>query len=74
MPKPIKRKELLRRLRALGWDGPKAGGKHGVMRNALGHKLSIPNPHGGDLDWTVVKLIIRQAGISPDEWEELGRQ
>ena len=34
-------------------------------------KIRIPNPHGsGDIDASLVKEIIRQAGISNEEWDE----
>ena len=35
--------------------------------------IHIPNPHGSDLDWTLVKKILKQAGIDPDEWDRMGR-
>jgi len=73
MPKPIKRRELIRRFRAPGWQGPEPGHRHMAMR--LGeHTVPIPNPHGGDLDWSLVKRIVAQAGISPEQWEEAARQ
>jgi len=34
--------------------------------------VSIPNPHGNDLDWTVVKRVLKQAGIDANKWEKLG--
>jgi hypothetical protein len=37
-----------------------------------GIRLNIPNPHGGDIDWTLTKRILKQAGIDPAEWEKLG--
>lgn len=70
MPKPIKRRELIRRMRLLGWGGPEAGKRHSAMRKGT-HTVPIPNPHGSDLDWTLVKRILSQAGIDPDEWERL---
>jgi len=33
------------------------------------HTVPLPNPHGIDLDWTLVKRILKQADIDPDEWE-----
>lgn len=35
--------------------------------------IHIPNPHGSDLDWTLVKKILKQAGIDPKEWDRLGK-
>ena len=72
MPKPIKRREFLRRMREFGWLGPDSGGKHPVMRKG-GKPLPVPNPHGGDLDWTLVKRILKQASIDPAEWDKLGQ-
>jgi predicted RNA binding protein YcfA (HicA-like mRNA interferase family) len=71
MPKPIKWRELVRRLEMLGWEPPKAGGKHLYMRNR-GRRLIIPNPHGGDVDWSLTKRLLAQAGIDPEVWEKLG--
>ena len=68
MPKPISQKEMIRRLRALGWEGP--GKRHPVMRRGA-RKLPIPNPHGSDLDWSLVKRLLGQFGIAQDEWEKL---
>jgi predicted RNA binding protein YcfA (HicA-like mRNA interferase family) len=70
MPKPIKRTELIRRLRQLGWAEGRSGGNHTTMRRGE-RKIPIPNPHRGDLDWSLTKRIIAQAGISPEEWEKL---
>jgi hypothetical protein len=70
MPKPIKRRELIRRLRALGWEGPEPGAKHEAMFKGCA-KLTIPNPHQGDIDWSLTKRILQQAGISPDDWDRV---
>jgi hypothetical protein len=70
MPKPIERRELIRRMRVLGWEGPESGKRHGAMRKGT-HTVPIPNPHSADLDWTLVKRILKQADIDPDEWERL---
>jgi predicted RNA binding protein YcfA (HicA-like mRNA interferase family) len=70
MPKPIKWRELVRRLRALGWGPPEGGGKHLAMWKA-GRKINIPNPHRGDVDWSLTKRILEQAEISPEEWDKL---
>ena len=70
MPKPISHREMIRRLRALGWDGPYPGKRHAVMRQGT-RKLPIPNPHGGDIDWSLVKRLLNQFGIDPDRWESI---
>lgn len=71
MPKPISRRELIRRLRALGWSGPFPRSKHLTMVDPDGHRVTIPNPHGSDLDWTLVKRVLQQAGIDPADWDRL---
>jgi predicted RNA binding protein YcfA (HicA-like mRNA interferase family) len=66
----ITRKELIRYLRQLGFDGPYSGGKHQFMsRGNL--TLRIPNPHQNDIGKELLIRILRQAGISKDEWEKL---
>ena|ERR1039457_4400731 len=64
---PITRRELIKRLRNLGWDGPFPGGKHQYMvRGAM--KLPIPNPHGGVLSVAMVSEILKETGTSREEW------
>jgi predicted RNA binding protein YcfA (HicA-like mRNA interferase family) len=67
---PIKRSDLVRALKRLGFDGPYAGGKHEFMvKDSL--KLRIPNPHQGEISRGLLAEILRQAEISRDEWENL---
>ena len=70
MPKPIKHRELVRRFRLLGWQGPWQKGKHPFLVKD-GRRLTIPNPHQGDVDWTLTKRILAQARVSRTEWENL---
>jgi hypothetical protein len=53
MPRPIKRRDLIRRLQMLGWAGPESGDSQPFMHKD-GRRLIVPNPDGGDLDWTFV--------------------
>lgn len=65
---PISHKELVSKLRRLGFEGPYAGGKHPIMvRRQL--RLVIPNVHARDIGIPLLTRILRQAGISRDEWE-----
>jgi len=34
-------------------------------------RLIRPNPHRGDLDVFLVRRILRQAGISQQEWDQV---
>jgi len=67
---PISRRELIRNLRSLGFDGPVARGKHEIMRR--GNKWAIiPNPHRGDISKGLLAKVLREAGVSREEWEKL---
>lgn len=68
---PISRADLIRRLRAAGFDGPYSGGKHAFMLKG-DLALTIPNPHRGDIGKELLIRILRQAGISRDEWDAPG--
>jgi predicted RNA binding protein YcfA (HicA-like mRNA interferase family) len=64
---PVSRRELVRKLKALGFEGPFPGGKHQWMRRG-GLRLTIPNPHGGAIDPALIRRILRQASITLDAW------
>ncbi len=67
--KPVKRRELIRRLHQLGFQGPYSGGKHQYMvRGSL--RLALPNPHQTDITVELLIRILRQAGGSIEEWEK----
>ncbi|MEW5814816.1 MAG: type II toxin-antitoxin system HicA family toxin [Spirochaetota bacterium] len=69
MSSTISRRELIRKFKSLGYTGPFSGGKHQFMIKGQ-KKIRIPNPHGsGDILISLVKEIIRQAGISKEEWD-----
>ena len=66
---PIKRRDLIRYLRKLGFEGLYAGGRHEyVVKGTL--KLFIPNPHGGEISRSLLAKILHQAEIDRDEWTE----
>jgi len=66
--RPISRRDLIAALRRLGWDGPHAGSKHQFMLRG-DRVLTIPNPHRGDIGLDLLRIILRQAGVSRREWE-----
>ena len=67
---PVKRKDLIRYLGRLGFEGPFSGGKHQFMvKGEL--VLRVPNPHRGDIGKELLARILRQAGISREEWRGL---
>ncbi|MBW4540870.1 MAG: type II toxin-antitoxin system HicA family toxin [Myxacorys chilensis ATA2-1-KO14] len=66
----IKRKDLIRYLRELGFEGPYAGGRHQYMvKDEV--RLTLPNPHKGDISKGLLARILSEADIDRDTWEEL---
>ena len=72
MPKlaPVSRREFVQRLRKLGFEGPYPGGKHEQMRRGTA-TLIIPNEHDGDIGPGFLSRLLRQAGLTREDW--LGR-
>lgn len=64
---PLPRKEFVRKLRRLGFEGPYSGGKHAFM---LGRdrRAIIPNPHAGDISPSFIRLFLKQTGIDAEAW------
>lgn len=65
---PISRRGLVAALRSLGFEGPYSGGKHEFMiRGDLA--LTIPNPHRREIGVALLKIVLKQGGISRAQWE-----
>ena len=43
-----------------------------VMKQGA-RKITIPNPHRGEIDWSLTSKILTQAAIDADEWKKLGQ-
>ena len=67
---PIKRKDLIHYLRRLGFEGPYSGAKHQFMMRGT-TSVRLPNPHESDIGMAFLLRILKQAGISRSDWEEL---
>ncbi|CAD5961400.1 type II toxin-antitoxin system HicA family toxin [Planktothrix agardhii] len=67
---PISRRDLIKYLKQLGFDGPYAGSKHQYMQKG-DITVRVPNPHRGDIGRGLLAEILRQAMIPRDEWENL---
>ena len=65
--KPVSWREFVRRLRDLGFDGPYAGGRHPQMRRG-NVTVVIPNPHEGEISVGFLTRLLRQAGVTREEW------
>ena len=67
---PIKREDLIRYLRVLGFEGPYSGRKHQFM--AKGEiTLRLPNPHQTDIGLELLSRILKQARIDRTTWQSL---
>ncbi len=71
--KSVTRREIIKRLKRLGFDGPHSGGKHQFMRRKDGLKIRVPNPHQSEPSIGLLLLILKHAGISKSDWEKAGR-
>ena len=70
MPRPLSRRELIRKLKGLSFEGPFLATKHQYMLKGS-HKIFIPNPHGKDIGVPIIRNIINQIGIDLKGWEEV---
>mgnify|MGYP006333857621 CR=1 FL=1 len=58
---PVRRSELVRALRSLGFDGPYSGGKHQFMvRGSV--TLRIPNPHQAEIGSDLLRIVAAYNG------------
>ena len=67
---PIKRPDLIRYLRQLGFIGPYVGGQHQFMERGE-VRLIIPNPHRGDIGSDLLARLLREGEISRNTWDRL---
>ena len=67
---PINRKNLIKSLKKLGFDGPYSGGKHSFMKKG-NLALRIPNPHKGDIAIGLLNSLLKQINVSRKIWEKL---
>jgi hypothetical protein len=67
---PISRRELIARPRSLGFRLPISGAKHQFMLKG-NRKVFIPNPHMGANSTGLFAKILKHAGVSHREWENL---
>ncbi|MDE0168825.1 MAG: type II toxin-antitoxin system HicA family toxin [bacterium] len=67
---PVGHRDLVRKLHRFGWEGPIPGSKHfHMVHRDRRYPLIIPNPHSGqEVGVPLLRRILRQAGISRDEW------
>ncbi|MBI4531234.1 MAG: type II toxin-antitoxin system HicA family toxin [Candidatus Latescibacteria bacterium] len=64
---PVSRRELIQRLKRVGFEGPFTGGQHEFLLRG-DRRLILPNPHRGNISVDLLSRILKQAGISRGEW------
>lgn len=69
--KSVSHNELVRGLKTFGFEGPLSGGKHLYMLKG-NLRLTIPNPHRQKIGIDLLMRILRQAGITKEEWIDKG--
>jgi predicted RNA binding protein YcfA (HicA-like mRNA interferase family) len=67
LPAQTSRRVMIKKFRALGWNGPRSGGRHQFMVKGA-HKVRIPNPHESDIDRSLLAVILKQANLSEEAW------
>jgi predicted RNA binding protein YcfA (HicA-like mRNA interferase family) len=70
MPQSISWKKLVKKLKHLGFAGPYPGSRHLFMKKG-DFRISIPNPHRGDISKGLISEILREIDIDIEEWERL---
>ncbi|HYN42532.1 MAG TPA: type II toxin-antitoxin system HicA family toxin [Thermoanaerobaculia bacterium] len=66
---PVKRRDLIRFLSQLGFEGPYSGGRHQFVVRG-GTTVRLPNPHESDVSTGLLVRLLRQAGVTREEWEK----
>jgi predicted RNA binding protein YcfA (HicA-like mRNA interferase family) len=67
---PIKRRDLVKYLKQIGFSNPRPGGNYEYMKRGR-KRVKLPNPHQGDVSQPLLIRILKEAGISREEWEAL---
>ena len=64
---PISWKQLVKRLKDFGFEGPFSCGKHPYMLKG-DIVLTLPNPHKNEISADLLMRILKQAEIKRNEW------
>ena len=68
---PVSWKQLVKRLKDFGFEGPFSGGSHPYMiKGEL--VLTIPNPHRKEISIDLLSRLLKQADIKREEWLKKG--
>jgi len=69
---PVSRRDLIRRLRYIGFEGPFSGGRHEFMMRGT-RRLILPNPHRGEISTDLLSRLLRQVEVTREEWKSSNR-
>ncbi|MCX5733681.1 MAG: type II toxin-antitoxin system HicA family toxin [candidate division NC10 bacterium] len=69
-PKPLRAREIIRKLERAGFVFRRQRGSHARYVHTDGRGVTVPE-HPGDVPVPVIRSIIKQAGLSEEEWEHL---
>lgn len=64
----VTRQELINRLRRLGFSEPYSGGKYPYYMVRGMQRLTIPNTHASEIGVDLLSRVLKQAGISREDW------
>jgi len=64
---PVSRAKLIKRLKKIGFEGPFPGSDHDYMVRG-DNFVRIPNLHKREVGANLISEILREGGISRDEW------
>ena len=69
---PLRARDVIRKLQRLGFVGPIPGGKHvHMVHPEKGHIIPIPVHGSKEIGVGLIREIIKQVGVSRDEWMAL---
>ena len=69
---PLKSRMVFRKLRRLGFVGPIPGGRYSRMVHPqTGQIIPVPVHKGKDISVGLIQEIIKEVGITREEWIEL---
>jgi predicted RNA binding protein YcfA (HicA-like mRNA interferase family) len=69
---PLKPIQVIRKLKKLGFIGPIPGGRHvRMVHPEKGKIIPIPMHKGKDVSVGLIRAILREIDITPEEWNRL---
>jgi len=68
--RPLRPREVIARLERAGFRRVRQRGSHVRLVDAEGHGVTVPI-HSGDVPIWALRSILRQVGISEEQWDRL---